>query len=92
MQFDEFQRATTPPTQLSRALQALWFDGQGDWETAHQYAQDIDDEIGSWVHAYLHRKEGDLPNARYWYRRAQRPVASGSLQEEWQAMVLELLG
>ena len=91
MQIDEFRRATTPPAQLSRALQALWFDAQGDWETAHQYVQDIDDEVGSWVHAYLHRKEGDLPNARYWYRRAQRPVASGPLEDEWEAIVLELL-
>jgi hypothetical protein len=54
-------------------------------------AQDVEDETGAWVHAYLHRKEGDFSNAGYWYRRARRPPASGSLEDEWDAMAAELL-
>jgi hypothetical protein len=70
---------------------ALWHDARGDWEKAHGIAQEIDDANGSWVHAYLHRKEGDLGNAAYWYRRADRPVATDSLNDEWTRIVTELL-
>ena len=80
-----------PPASLSAPLSALWHDGHGDWEAAHQVAQDIDDETGAWIHAYLHRKEGDTGNAAYWYRRARRAVASDSLDEEWTAIVTALL-
>jgi hypothetical protein len=73
-------------------LLALWHDARGDWDRAHTIAQDIEDEHGSLVHAYLHRKEGDLANAGYWYRRARRPVATDSLQSEWTRIVTELLG
>src|SRR5436189_5326816 len=59
--------------QSSLLLQALWYDGRGDWNRAHELAQDVDDANGAWVDAYLHRKEGDPSNARYWYRRAQPP-------------------
>ena len=59
----------TPPP-VSPPLVALWHDGKGDWNRAHEVAQDVDDETGAWVHAYLHRKEGDESNAAYWYRRA----------------------
>ena len=59
-----------PPPGLTPALAALWWDAKGDWETAHQRAQERDDAAGAHVHAYLHRKEGDQPNANYWYRRA----------------------
>jgi hypothetical protein len=72
-------------------LIALWHDARGDWQTAHAIAQDIDDENGAWVHAYLHRKEGDRSNARYWYRRAQKPEATDSLDSEWTRIVSELL-
>jgi hypothetical protein len=72
-------------------LLALWWDAHGDWEKAHNVAQDVDAAEGAWVHAYLHRKEGDLANAAYWYRRAGRPVASGDLNVEWQQIVEELL-
>jgi hypothetical protein len=95
MTLDDFRaslRAATPPATLSSALTALWHDGRGDWDAAHRVAQDVDDADGAWVHAYLHRKEGDLGNAGYWYRRARRPVASGSLDDEWQALSAELLG
>src|SRR5262245_46803440 len=80
-----------PPAGLSAPLRALWHDARGDWDEAHRVAQDIDDETGAWVHAYLHRKEGDLGNAAYWYRHAKRPVASGSLDEEWNEIVGSLL-
>ena len=81
----------TPPADVAPALVALWHDARGDWARAHEVAQDIHDESGAWVHAYLHRKEGDLGNAGYWYRRASQPVARGTLAEEWDAIVTELL-
>jgi hypothetical protein len=80
-----------PPSELSPALAALWHDAKGDWDAAHRAAQDIDDESGAWVHAYLHRKEGDASNAAYWYRRAGRPVSRAPLEEEWAAIATELL-
>lgn len=76
---------------LSGVLLALWWDGKGDWDRAHQVAQDVPGREGAWVHAYLHRKEGDLGNAAYWYSRAGQPVARGDLAEEWVAIVSELL-
>jgi len=84
--------ADAPPTTLEPALEALWWDGKGDWDKAHKRAMDIDDVDGALVHAYLHRKEGDLDNARYWYRRAGRTAATGPLPAEWEAIVTELHG
>jgi hypothetical protein len=81
----------TPPAGLPPAILALWHDARGDWDAAHRVAQDIDTRDGSWVHAYLHRKEGDIGNAGYWYRRANRAPASGSLDDEWAAIVSALL-
>jgi hypothetical protein len=81
----------TPP-QVSDALRALWHDGRGEWDAAHSVAQDVHTDAGSWVHAYLHRKEGDESNAAYWYRRAGKPVASGTLEAEWSAIAAALLG
>ena len=81
-----------PPLGISLALAALWWDARGDWDRAHGCAQDQDDAAGAAVHAYLHRKEGDLGNAGYWYRRAGRPVASGALAPEWAALAADLLG
>ena len=74
-------------------LQALWHDARGDWERAHECAQEDHGRDGSWVHAYLHRKEGDLGNAGYWYSRAGRPVPEKSvtLDAEWDAMARELV-
>jgi hypothetical protein len=80
-----------PPADLSAALKALWYDGHGDWNAAHETAQDIDDETGALVHAYLHRKEGDLANAAYWYRRARKAVANDPLESEWTRIVSALL-
>jgi hypothetical protein len=81
-----------PPEGLSLAAQALWWDAKGDWAKAHQCAQDQEDAVGAWVHAYLHRKEGDLSNAGYWYGRAAKPVASVPLAEEWRALAEMLVG
>jgi hypothetical protein len=94
MTLDQFRRTLTdaaPPQSLTAPLRALWFDGRGDWNQAHNVAQDVEDATGAWVHAYLHRKEGDLQNAEYWYRRAGKPVATSALEDEWAAMVTLLL-
>jgi hypothetical protein len=72
-------------------LNALWQDGKGNWERAHEIAQDVLSSDGSWVHAYLHRKEGDLSNADYWYSKAKRQMPTVSLAEEWESIVAELL-
>ncbi len=85
----EFERAE--PGSLALPLQALWWAGRGEWEQAHGIAQEIETRDGSWVHAYLHRVEGDTGNAAYWYRRAGRPVAAGNLRLEWEAIVEEML-
>ena len=80
-----------PPKAIRPPLLALWHDAHGDWNRAHEVAQDIPDPDGAWVHAYLHRKEGDASNAAYWYRRAGKPVATGSLEEEWRQIVSAFL-
>jgi hypothetical protein len=89
--FRESFNGATPPASLSNALQALWYDAKGDWDTAHKRAQAQEDANGAWVHAYLHRKEGDLSNAGHWYRRAGKPVANTSLDAEWESLVTALL-
>ena len=76
------------PAGLPTLLAALWHERHGDWHAAHRLAQDVDDSDGAWVHAYLHRREGDLGNAAHWYRRADRTPARGTLDEEW----LEIAG
>ena len=94
MNFDAFQASVeqdTPPDKAGLALQALWHAAKGDWETAHKVALDDKSESGAWVHAYLHRVEGDLSNAGYWYGKASRPQASSSLQEEWREITTALL-
>ena len=85
------ERLSEAPEHLPLALQALWHDARGDWDRAHQIAQDIDTSEGAWVHAYLHRKEGDLSNARYWYRRAGRPESHEDLDREWEKISQSLL-
>jgi hypothetical protein len=72
-----------PPPGLGFALVGLWWDGKGDWEQAHESAQHDEGTAGSWVHAYLHRKEGNLENAEYWYGRAGKVPAQGPLEQEW---------
>jgi hypothetical protein len=79
------------PSELPPALQALWFDKKGDWAKAHQIVQDVGDADSALVHAYLHRKEGDLSNARYWYRRAGGAEFQGRLDQEWEQIASDLL-
>jgi hypothetical protein len=74
-----------------RMLRALWLANRGEWEQAHALAQAEDSRDGAWVHAYLHRVEGETSNASYWYRGASRPVQSGELKAEWETIVMELL-
>ena len=76
-----------PPGFLPEILLALWFDRKGDWDKAHELAQAIPTSDGSWVHAYLHRREGDLWNARYWYNRAGRAESKADLESEWLEIV-----
>jgi hypothetical protein len=89
MTIAEFKAAR--PEQLSGGLLALWWDAQGDWSRAHEVAQAIDDANGAWVHAYLHRKEGDEDNAGYWYRRAGKRTAKGDPGQEWLEIVEAML-
>jgi hypothetical protein len=81
-----------PASTLSPPLAALWWAAKGKWDDAHKIVQDEDTADAAWVHAYLHRVEGDLGNAGYWYRQAGKPVATGSLETEWELMVSALLG
>ena len=80
-----------PPQALGVAARGLWWDAKGDWDKAHGCAQEQDDDAGAWVHAYLHRKEGDAANAGYWYRRAGKAPATSPLAQEWEAIARALL-
>jgi hypothetical protein len=94
MDFDSFNGSlggAAPPPELSLALQALWWQKKGDWHLAHKCAQSQGDAAGAWAHAYLHRVEGDLSNAGGWYRRADKPMPTGPLAEEWDAIARALL-
>ena len=75
---------------LPPLLAALWWDARGDWARAHELAQSVETAEGAWVHAYLHRKEGDLPNAEYWYRRAGKRRPAVTLEQEWAAIAAAL--
>jgi hypothetical protein len=93
--FAEFQKSaaagTSLPSGLSEPLKSLWHAKAGQWEKAHDIAQEIKTPAGSWIHAFLHREEGDLPNARYWYRRAgMTPPENTPIAEEWRAIAREL--
>jgi hypothetical protein len=90
----EFKRSLEreqPPRGLAPAICALWWAKSGDWDKAHALVMDENDVGSAWVHAYLHRVEGDEDNARYWYRQARRPAATGSLDDEWTAILAALL-
>jgi len=82
----------TPAPDLGAPLAALWWAAKGNWDEAHRIAQDERGANAAWVHAYLHRVEGDLGNAGYWYRQAGKPVATGALETEWEQIAAELLG
>ena len=82
---------SSPPPELSSALQGLWWDAKGEWDKAHDCAQADEGGVGDWVHAYLHRKEGDKDNAGYWYRRVDQPFCDKPLAEEWADIAQSLL-
>jgi hypothetical protein len=80
-----------PPRGLGASLAALWWAKKGEWDKAHRIVMEETGAEAAWVHAYLHRVEGDLGNAGYWYRQARKPVATGDFDAEWAAMVEALL-
>jgi hypothetical protein len=81
-----------PAPGLDAPLAAMWWAGKGGWDQAHKIVQDEATADAAWVHAYLHRVEGDLGNAGYWYRQAKKPVAKDSLETEWERITSALLG
>ena len=83
--------SAAPPDGLAPTVQALWWAAKGEWDKAHKIVQDDESREAAWVHAYLHRVEGDLPNAGYWYRTAGKPVEKGALEAEWAAIAAALL-
>jgi hypothetical protein len=90
MTIEEYKNSLTqdaPPRSLSVQLQALWWDAQDNWKKAHDLIDHLEDLRSAHIHAYLHRVEGDLWNARYWYNRANQPKFNGTLQEEWTYLV-----
>jgi hypothetical protein len=94
MTAEEFKSSlskNTPPENTSNLLLSLWYDAKGDWNKAHETAQEIAGKDGAWIHAYLHRKEGDLSNASYWYSRAGKKIPSSTLEEEWQEILNGLI-
>jgi len=88
--FKDSLTGPTPPAGLAEPLLGLWHAGRDDWDAAHKIVQSESSADCCWVHAYLHRVEGDLGNAGYWYRRAGRAEATGPLEVEWQE-ICELL-
>ena len=90
-EFKQSQSKARPPTGLSVALSALWWAGKDDWDKAHKIVMDEGGKDCAWVHAYLHRVEGDAGNARYWYKQAGKPAAKDSLQAEWDAIAADML-
>ena len=90
-EFKNTLAGNTPADNLSVYLKALWFDAKGEWEKAHTLIQDVPDKTAAWIHAYLHRKEGDVWNADYWYTKANRKRPSLSLEQEWEEIVSSLL-
>jgi hypothetical protein len=95
MTLDEFtqlmEKQETCPESLPKALQAVWYAKKGDWDKAHQIVQNASDVDSAWVHAYLHRQEGDLSNARYWYKRSGRSESNAELSQEWEHLATDLL-
>jgi hypothetical protein len=93
MTFDQFTATLERPAppDLPPLLRALWHAARGEWDAAHEIAQSIETADAAWVHAYLHRVEGDSSNARYWYRRARQPEATDSTPSEWARIAAALL-
>ncbi|MCW3117486.1 MAG: hypothetical protein JWM28_1568 [Chitinophagaceae bacterium] len=93
MSIEEFKTSLSNslPGNISVYLESLWYDGTGNWEKSHSTIQDIEDKNAAWIHAYLHRKEGDIWNADYWYKRAGKKRPAFSLEEEWEELVKAFL-
>jgi hypothetical protein len=94
MTLQEFKKTladSNPPTGLNSLLQAMWYDGKGNWEMAHNIAQEVHSKEGSWIHAYLHRKEGDDGNASYWYHKAGEKFPTVALEKEWEELIERFL-
>ncbi len=94
MNLEEFQSSLSreaPPADLGPALAGLWWDAKGDWAKAHESAQQDEGPTGAWVHAYLHRKEGDATNAAYWYQRAGKSEGRGAFEQEWEEIAAALV-
>jgi hypothetical protein len=89
--FNESLVMNNLPQDASVYLKSLWYDAKDDWDKAHEIIQDVKDNNASWIHAYLHRKEGDIFNADYWYAKAGRKRPNASLEEEWELLVLTFL-
>jgi hypothetical protein len=89
--FKESLLNNSAPSGISDYLRSLWYDAKGDWNKAHQIIQDVEDKTAAWIHAYLHRKEGDVTNADYWYSRAGRKRPAISLEQEWELIIKELI-
>jgi hypothetical protein len=90
-EFKESLNLNQPVDGLSPQLKSLWYDGKGDWHQAHAQVDHLTDQSSAWVHAYLHRKEGDTWNADYWYRQARQTRPNLSLEEEWEQLVIQFL-
>jgi hypothetical protein len=88
MTLEELRKVTSPDQMAGEHLRALWYDQHGDWDTAHRIVQDMYDRQAEWIHAYLHRKEPDIGNARYWYRRCGRPYPGNIPYDEEAAIIL----
>lgn len=91
IEFKDSLKSDQPPRDLSVPLTALWYDGKGKWDQAHQKVDHLNDATSALIHAYLHRKEGDIWNADYWYRKAEEVRPNVSLEEEWQKLVMLFL-
>ena len=89
--FESTIKDAGPPAGLPPLLTALWHDARGDWKRAHEIVQGVKGEDAAHVHAYLHRKEGDLSNADYWYGRAHRVRPDTALDAEWRELAGLLL-
>lgn len=90
-EFEESLNLKQPPTNWPETVLALWWDAKGDWGKAHEYADSLSTPISRWIHAYLHRKEGDLWNADYWYAKAGKSRPSKSLDKEFGEILSEIL-
>lgn len=90
-EFEQSLNNPSPPEAINNLLKALWYEANGSWDKAHKLAQDQTGADAAWVHAYLHRQEGDPSNARYWYNRAGNDTSNLSPREEWKTIASALL-